>query len=186
MLVAQIARDLRQVRLRVGNAQILGLRAIDRVAEAPATDCLEAGAVTALRLMAGQAAVALPAGSDRADEHAVTHFVVGDAGSELSDHSDRLVADDESGANGIFSAEDVNVRPADRCQRQADDRLARAGAGSRHLADLDLVRADEDVSAHGDDGAAAGRSRNRTGEGKDTFGTRRDCHGTSSVHARVK
>jgi hypothetical protein len=75
--------DLGQVGLRVGNEEILGLRAVDGVAEAPAADRLVARAVPALRRLAAEAGVALTAGRDGADKDAVTDLVADDTGTEL-------------------------------------------------------------------------------------------------------
>ena len=52
LLVGQAVGDLREVGLGVGNEQVLGLRPVDRVAEAPAADRLEAAAVAALGRLA--------------------------------------------------------------------------------------------------------------------------------------
>ena len=93
-----VVGDLRQVRLRVRDEQVLGLRAVDGVAEPPAADGLVAAAVAALREVAGEAGVALAARRDGADEHAVADLVAGHAGAELLDDADRLVADDRGPA----------------------------------------------------------------------------------------
>ena len=52
LLVGDLIRDLRQVGLRLWHEEVFSLRAVDRVAEAPAADRLEAGAVAALGEMA--------------------------------------------------------------------------------------------------------------------------------------
>ena len=62
---------VRQVRLRVRHQEVLGLRAVDRVAEAPAADRLVAAAVSALRPLRRQAGPALAARRDRADQDAL-------------------------------------------------------------------------------------------------------------------
>ena len=86
-----------EVRLRVGNEDVLGLAAVDRVAEAPAADRLVAvAAVTALRRVARQARAALAARRDRAGDHAIADGVAGDARAQRLDHADRLVADDQA------------------------------------------------------------------------------------------
>ena len=84
LLVAQVVGDLRQVRLGVGDAEILGLDAVDRVAEPPAADHLPVVLVAgALRLDVGLAVEAGAAGSDRADQHPVADLVAGDRVAEL-------------------------------------------------------------------------------------------------------
>ena len=132
----RLVRDLGQVGLRVRHEQVLGLRAVDRVAEAPAADRLVAGAVAALREAPDEAGAALAAGGDRADQDAIADLVAGDARTELVDDADRLVADDEPRLHRILAADDVDVGAADRRQRHADDGLARAGVGARHLGRL--------------------------------------------------
>ena len=67
LFVAQFIRNLGQVRLRIRNEQIFGLRAVDGVAESPAADRLNTFAVAALRPLRGQTSPALTARSDRAD-----------------------------------------------------------------------------------------------------------------------
>ncbi len=105
---------LRQVGLGIGDQQVFGLRAVDRVAEAPAADRLVAPAVAALRLVLREAGAALAAGGDGADEHPVADLVARHAGSQLFDHADRLVADDQARAHRILAAQDVQVGAADR------------------------------------------------------------------------
>ena len=100
----------------VGHEQVLGLRAVDGVAEAPAADGLVAGAVAALREVAGQAGVALAARRDGADEDALADLVAGHAGAELLDDADRLVADDQPGPDRVLALDDVEVGAADRRQ----------------------------------------------------------------------
>ena len=90
----------RQVRLGRRDEQVLGLGAVDGVAEAPAAERLEALAVAALAEVARQAGAALAARGDRADEDALADLVAGDAGAELLDDADGLVADDQPGRTG--------------------------------------------------------------------------------------
>ena len=121
----RLVGDLRQVRLGVRDEQVLGLRAVDRVAEPPAADRLVPVAVAALGEVPGEAGAALAARRDRADQHPVADLVAGDARAQLVDHADRLVADDQAGPHRVLAAEDVQVGAADRRQRDADHRLAR-------------------------------------------------------------
>ena len=79
LLVGDVVRDEREVRLGRRDEEVLGLRAVDRVAEAPAAEGLEAVAVAALAEVAGQAGAALAARRDRADEDALADLVAGDA-----------------------------------------------------------------------------------------------------------
>ena len=72
VLVREAGGDLGQVGLRVGDEDVLGLAAVDGVAEAPAADGLEAvAAVAALRRTARQAGAALAARRDGAGDDAV-------------------------------------------------------------------------------------------------------------------
>ena len=70
LLVAQVVRNLRQVRLRVRHQKVLRLRAVDGVSEFPAAD-----RSAALRPVAAQAVIALTARSDRPDQDALADRV---------------------------------------------------------------------------------------------------------------
>ena len=124
LLVAEVVGDLREVRLSVGHAEVVGLHAIGRVAEPPAADhlplVLVAGALCTVAVLAEEAAAAR---GDGADEHAVAGLVADDGGPELVDHADRLVADDPAGLHRILAAQDVHVGAADGRHRHADDRI---------------------------------------------------------------
>ena len=151
LLVGDVVRDLRQVGLRRRDEQVLGLRAVDRVAEAPAADGLVAGPVAALREVPGEAGVALAARGDRADEHALADLVAGDPGAELLDHADRLMAEDQARTDRVLALDDVDVRAADRRERHPDQGLARTRPRPLHLHDVELLRRLEDVGSHGVD-----------------------------------
>ena len=129
LLVGHVIRDGCEVRLRRRDEEVLGLGAVDRVAEAPATKGLVAVAVAALAEVAGQAGAALAAGRDRADEDALADLVAGDADAELLDDADRLVADDQPGADRVLALDDVDVGAADGRRRDADHGLAGRGVG---------------------------------------------------------
>jgi hypothetical protein len=146
--VGQLVGDLRHIGLGVGHQQVLRLRAVNGVAETPAADRLVAGAVAALRVLAAQAGAALAARSNRADQHAITDRVAGDAGAELADHPHRLVSDDQAAAHRVLAAQDVQIGAADGRQGDSYDRLTRTGGGPWNLLDTDVVDAVEDVGLH--------------------------------------
>ena len=148
LLVGHAVRDRREVGLGRRDEEVLGLRAVDRVAEAPAAEGLEALAVTALAEVARQAGATLAARRDRADEDALADLVAGDAGAELFDDADRLVADDQARSDRVLALQDVDVGAADRRRGDADDGLADAGAGLRDRLDTDVARSVEDGRAH--------------------------------------
>src|SRR5437899_2341337 len=81
--------------LRVWNAEILGLDAVDGVAELPSSG------QAALRFLTGEAGLALPARRDRADQHALADMVAENAGTNLVNDADGFVADRQAGADGI-------------------------------------------------------------------------------------
>ena len=118
-------------RLGVGDAGVLGLHAVDEVAEDPA-DPAGPRAVGRHPALAGRAAAAR---RDRRDEHAVALLQVADRGARLDHRPDRLVAEDAALGHGRHvPLEDVQVRAADRRRVHLDDdvrRLADAGVGSR-------------------------------------------------------
>src|ERR1019366_1247900 len=101
--VRKIPWDAGEVRLRVGNEDVLGLAPVDGVAESPPARRLEAlRSVTALGAVVREAGTALPARRDRADEDA---FALGEplhADAELLDRAHGLVADDQAGLDGIL------------------------------------------------------------------------------------
>ena len=140
LLVGHVVRDLGQVGLGRRHEQVLGLRAVDRVAEPPAADGLEAGPVAALGQVAGEAGVALAARGDGPDQHPLAGLVPGHAGAELLDDAHRLMAEDQARADRVLALDDVDVGPADRRQRDPDQRLARTGPGPIHLLDVELLR----------------------------------------------
>ena len=148
LLVGQVLGDLREVRLGVRHDEELGLRAVDRVPEAPAAERLEPGAMAALRQPARQAGVALAARRDRADQNTLADLVADEARPELFDHPDGLVTQDEARPNRVFAFDDVDVRPADRGERDPDECLARAGMASCDLLDPDVVGPVEDRGPH--------------------------------------
>jgi hypothetical protein len=148
LLVGDAVRNLRQIRLRARHEQVLRLRAVDGVAEAPAADGLVAAAVAALREFAGEAGVALTARGDGADDDAIADRVAGHADSQLFDDADWLVADDQARLDRILAAGDVQVGAADRGHRHTDDGLARSGVRPRHFLDADVVDAMKNGGAH--------------------------------------
>src|SRR4029079_5016836 len=85
LLIGHVRRDLGEIGLGGWHEQVLGLRAVDGVAEPPAADGLEAGPVSALGEVTGEAGVALAARGDGSDEDALTDLVTGDTGAQLLD-----------------------------------------------------------------------------------------------------
>ena len=135
LFVGQFVWNFRQVRLRVRDKQIFGLRAVDGVAESPAADRFDTFAVAALRPLRGQTSAALAAGRDRADQNAIADFVSGQSFAQFFDHADRFVSDHQSRFHRVFAAQNVQVGPADGGERDANDRFANAGMRSRHFFD---------------------------------------------------
>ena len=94
--------------VRVGNANELGLRAVDLVAENPA-------AGGAMRIHELSAIVAFAAGADAGDQDPVSRFERGDGRADLLDDADALVAENAAGLTGRDVAfEDVKVGAANR------------------------------------------------------------------------
>ena len=181
LLVGQRLGDLGQVGLRVRDEQVLGLRAVDRVAEAPAADGLVAGAVAALAQLAAEAGVALAARRDGADEHAVADLVAGDAGAELLDDPDGLVADDRAPARTGYSPLRMWTS-VPQIVVSVTRMSASPGPGRRprHLFDADVARAMEDGRAHR---SGSGTSRVRGGDGGDHL---RYLHGSDCSSPPVR
>lgn len=110
----------------------------------------------ALRVMGGETGIALPARRDRPDQHAIIDVVPGDAGAELRDDADRLMADDQPRPDRILTFDDMQVRPADGGRRDPDQRLARPGMRPRNVFHADVARAMEHRGAHGPGGEGFG------------------------------
>ena len=113
LFVGEFVWNLGQVRLRIWDQQIFGLRAVDGVAESPAADRFHTFAMTALSPLRGQTGAALTARRDRAHQNAIADFVSRQSFAEFFDHADRLVSDHQSGFHWVFAAQDVQIRPAD-------------------------------------------------------------------------
>ena len=110
-----------RIKARVGvrDADVLGLRAIDLVAENPA-------AGRAMRIHAATAVLALAAGRDAGDENAVAGTECGDAGADGIDDADAFMAEDAARCAGRDVAfEDMQVGAADRRLRYLHDRVGR-------------------------------------------------------------
>src|ERR1043165_7166470 len=148
LFIGQIVRNLREVRLRVRNEEVLGLCAVDGVAEAPAAEWLAVIAVTALRVVPGETRMTLAAGRDGADQDAIADLVAGHAGAELRDDAARLVSEDEPRFDRILTADDVQVGAADRRGGDLDQRFAGAGTRARNFLDADVADAMKNGSAH--------------------------------------
>ena len=122
LLVAEPVGNRRQVGSCVGHQQVLGPRAVDGVAEAPA-----AQRAATLRVRAVETVEALPAGRDGADDHALADVILRlEPLAQLVDDANRLVSEDQAVADGILALDDVDVGAADRRGRDADDRLSRS------------------------------------------------------------
>ena len=127
LFVGQAIRDGSEVDHGVRHQHVLGLTAIDRVAELPAAKRLPAmprpGAV--LRMEAAQRGMAVSAGADGARDHALALDVALDGGSQLFDHADRLVPDRQPACDGIFALQDMDIGAADGGRRDPDQGIQR-------------------------------------------------------------
>lgn len=113
----------------IWHEEVLRLRAVDRVTEAPAAEGLAGVAIAALRVVPEEIGQTLSARRDRAHEHGFSDRVARNAASEFRDHVDRLMPNAEPRPDRILPAHDVQVRPADRGRRDPDQRfLSRRGA----------------------------------------------------------
>ena len=132
-----------EARLRIGNANELGLGPVDLVAENPA-------AVHAMRIHELSAIDALAAGGDAGDQDAVSGFEHRDGRPDLLDDANALVAENPAGLTGRNVAlEDVKVGAANRRQSHFDDSVGRRrDAGLRPLLQGFVRRAEIDESFH--------------------------------------
>ena len=149
LLVGEIIRDLREVRLGVRHAEVLGLHAVDRVPEAPRPDhhplVLVAGALRLAVRLAEEAGAARRHG---AHQHPVADRVSLHRLAELHDHAHRLVADDPPLLDRVLLAPDVDVGSADRGEGDPHDRIGRAARRAGTLADVDPLVPLEDGCSH--------------------------------------
>ena len=96
-----------------------------------------------------QTVEALAAGRDSTDDDPLADCVETlEARPQLFDHADRLVAEHQTGLDGVFAAHDVDICSADRGRRNANDRFTSSGAWLGHLFDGDLVFALEHDRLH--------------------------------------
>ena len=120
LLVGEPVGNRRQVGPGVGHQQVLGPRAVDRVAEAPA-----AQRPATLRVRAVEAVEALAARRDGADDDALADVILRlEPLTELVDDADRLVTEHEPVAHRVLALDDVDVGAADRRGGDADDGLS--------------------------------------------------------------
>ena len=113
-----------EVHRRLGerDARVLGLHAVDQVAEDPAdpADGLAVGGHP------GLARPAAPARGDRGHEHPVALLQRRDRGAGLDHRADRFMAEDAAlGHRGHVALEDVQVGAADRRRLDLDDHVGR-------------------------------------------------------------
>jgi hypothetical protein len=149
VFVGESIRDPGEVRLRVGHPDVLGLAAVDGVAEAPATDGFEAvAAMVALSAVPREARSTLAARRDGTHDDALAWRIADDTGTECVDTADELVTDRETRSDRILPFADVDVGAADRRQRHAHQGLAWTGRGPLDLAQLHLALGREHVRSH--------------------------------------
>ena len=122
LLVREPVGDLVHRVVGERNARVLGLQAVDQMAEDPAA------AAQALAVAGLLAVPAAPARADAREEHAVAGGERADSATDLLDGADRLVAEHRAReTRGHVALEDVQVGAADRRGVDADDRVARIG-----------------------------------------------------------
>lgn len=150
LLVGQVVRHRCKVRDGIRNQQVLRLRAVDRIAEFPAADCLPSalGSGTVLRVKAAQAGCGRARRRDRAGNDTLTFAKATHFRAELFDDADRFVPDRKASGNRVFAFEDVNIGAADRGRGDADDSVERTGLGDRLLVEYYSAGPDEDRSFH--------------------------------------
>src|SRR5689334_17378598 len=118
------------------------------VAEAPAAQRAISRAIPALREVSREACRALTAGCDRTYEDSITDVEPSHAGSELFDHTNGLVTDDEARSHRVLPAYDVDVGAANGRQRDAYDRVTNACVWAPHVLDPKVVDSMEDIGSH--------------------------------------
>jgi hypothetical protein len=150
LLVTEAIRNGSKVGHGIGNEQVFRLRPVDRIAEAPSAQGLEAvpRPGTVLGVAAAQAGHAMPARGDGAGDDALALAIASHAGSELLDHADGLVSDRQPPRDGIFALQDVDVRSANRRGGHADQGVERPHVGHGFFIEGNPVGLDEYGSLH--------------------------------------
>ena len=101
----------------MGNANVLGLRAIDRIPQDPS-------AGSTMRRHAPPAKVADPTGRDAGDEHEISWVNGDDARADRLDHAHALVSEDAPGSHTRNVAlQDVKVGSANGRSGHSNDRV---------------------------------------------------------------
>ena len=150
LLVGQPVRDRRQVRHGVRHQKVVGLGAVDGVAEAPAAHGLEAVplALAVLRVQAVEAGVGGSAGTDGTGDDPLAFGIALDISPELLDHAHGLVPNRQALGDGILALEDVDIRPADGRRRDPQERIVRPDVGYGLVVQDNAARLDEHGGFH--------------------------------------
>src|SRR5262249_43751119 len=129
---------------------VLGLAAVDGVAEPPAAGRLETvlGRAAILRMLAAQAGIAVPAGRDRPCNDPLSLLVSRHRRAELLDHAHWFVADDQALAPRTLAAKDAHGGAADRGRGEAPPGMERPDIGPRSGVEDDPPRLHEHRRLH--------------------------------------
>lgn len=150
LVIGEAVGHRREVGLGIRHPQVLGLGAVDGVAEAPATHGLVAVGVVAAVL--GAAAVLAGIGgearADGAGNYPLALPVALDVGAELLDHPHRLMAHDQPLLHRVLALEDMHVGATDGGGGDPDQGVVGADVGDRAVVDLDAAGLDEDGGFH--------------------------------------
>jgi hypothetical protein len=84
-------------------------------------------------MVAVETGMAVATGRNCSSDHTLTDLIASHSAAQLCDDSDGFMADGESAANGILPLKNMNVRPADRRQREAQKSVARPDLWNRLL-----------------------------------------------------
>ncbi len=150
LLVAKAVRDRREVRHRIGNEQIFGLGAIDRIAEAPATHCLPPAAFVsaALRMEPAQRSIGCPRRRYGSGDHALPFPIAENRRSKLLDNAYRFVAYRQSFGDGVLAFQNVHVGTADGRGGYTDQRVEGPDVGDGLFIQNDAAWLNEYCGSH--------------------------------------
>ncbi len=132
LFVRQAVRYRRQVRLGIRYQHVLGLGAVDGIAEAPAAHRLVAVAAAGAAILGGNAVLAGvggEAGTDGAGDHALAFLVALHVAAELLDDAHRFVSDGQACRHRVLTLEDMHVGAADGGRGDAQQRVVGADLG---------------------------------------------------------
>src|SRR6185312_15497351 len=125
------------------NQDVLRLRSVDCVSELPSAE-----RSSTLRPVPAKTCFALPTWRNRAHDDSLADLIAFDADAKLMDHANCFVPDCETFANRVLTADNVNIRAADRSQPNPDDCLTHTSTRNRLFFETEFTRPTKHIGLH--------------------------------------